>query len=298
MTIGSKGERPDFDVELELEFELQKMAPMLKQYRVELPAESKIEQTVEALRLYVPEKLTQIQSDQTQPNSGVPTYIQRESSKWVYMLKRAAADVVMFSKWYWLCCFFLLGAGIWLAVTAQQMPHMIAIMLAPLPFIVGMLEVFKGREQGVLELELACKISAHEIMLSRLLFITLNSLVLNTCLSAVMYIVHDDLSFWSLTLSWFSPFVIVASVSLWFTMRIRGNAVPMVVVSIWVTLGLIGLTNTEMVERLMDVHIFVSIIVNVGAVLLFVRQAVLILRKQSLFIEGSLDYGTDDSEYL
>ena len=268
-----------FDSELE---------SILQQYRVELPEVQRIDSTIDVLRKYVPD-IREDARESSMMNVG---------RRWINLWKIAAADIGMFSKLYWISCLILFGAGVWMGVTVQQMPAIVVILFSPLPFVIGLIEVFKGREQGVLEMELACKVSAQELMLSRLLFILLNSLVLNTCLSGLLYLDRGDISFWGLTWTWFTPFIIVASSSLWLAMRIRCTVSSMVTISIWMAVGMILLTRPDMLTHMMDLHIFILILVNAGAVYLLIRQGWKLLRNHTFIAEGSLSYGANDSEYF
>ncbi|MCY9533345.1 MULTISPECIES: hypothetical protein [Paenibacillus] len=268
-----------FDSELE---------SILQQYRVELPEVQRIDSTIDVLRKYVPD-IREDARESSMMNVG---------RRWINLWKIAAADIGMFSKLYWMSCLVLFGVGVWIGVTVQQMPAIVVILFSPLPFVIGLLEVFKGREQGVLEMELACKVSAQELMLSRLLFILLNSLVLNTCLSGLLYLDRGDISFWGLTWTWFTPFIIVASSSLWLAMRIRCTVSSMVTISIWMAVGMILLTRPDMLTHMMDLHIFILILVNAGAVYLLIRQGWKLLRNHTFIAEGSLSYGANDSEYF
>ena len=252
---------------------------LLMPYGVELPPDKGVDQTIEALRRHVPVK---------------PAAVPPAKRRWGDLMRRAGADIVMFSRLYWLGCLILFGAGLWFTLNAAQSSHTAVILLAPLPFMIGLLEVFKGREQGVLEIELACKISVQEIMLSRLLFILLHSLVWNTCLSGLLYLIWDDFSFWSLTWSWFTPFIIVASISLWIAMRIRGTSAIMVLTAVWMALGMIVLTNSNVMPYLMGINIGITVIINAGALLLLIREGMHLVRRHSFIVEGSLNYGAND----
>lgn len=244
---------------------------LLMPYGVELPPDKGVDQTIEALRRHVPVK---------------PAAVPPAKRRWGDLMRRAGADIAMFSRLYWLGCLILFGAGLWFTLNAAQFSHTAVILLAPLPFMIGLLEVFKGREQGVLEIELACKISVQEIMLSRLLFILLHSLVWNTCLSGLLYLVWDDFSFWSLTWSWFTPFIIVASISLWIAMRIRGTSAIMVLTVVWISLGMIV---PNVMPYLMGINIGITVIINAGALLILIREGMQLVRRHSFIIEGSLN---------
>jgi len=272
----------------DLDAELWMLESVLQQYRVELPEEQRINTTIDVLRQYVPD------ISENPREVSMMSYWRR----WINLWKIAAADIGMFSKLYWISCLILFGAGVWMGVTVQQMPAIVVILFSPLPFVIGLIEVFKGREQGVLEMELACKVSAQELMLSRLLFIVMNSLILNTCLSGLMFLVRGDISFWGLTWTWFTPFIIVTSSSLWLAMRIRCTVSSMVTISIWMAVGMILLTRPDMLTRMMDLHILITILVNAVAVYLLFRQGWKLLRNHTFIAEGSLSYGANDSEYF
>src|SRR5699024_10598864 len=105
--------------------------------------------------------------------------------------------------------------------------------ITPLPFIFGLFEVFKGRESGVLELEMACKYSAYQVMLSRLLLISLYNIGLSLGLSLITSL-KLAIPIWEIILIWFAPFTVFAAICLWLSARFRNTSFTVLLISCWV----------------------------------------------------------------
>lgn len=81
---------------------------------------------------------------------------------------------------------------------------------------------------------------------------------------------------------------------LWIAMRIRGTSALMVLITVWIALGMIVLTNSSVMPYLMGINIGITVIINAGALLLLIREGLHLVRRHSFIVEGSLNYGAND----
>ncbi len=246
---------------------------VMSEYGVPFPPVHKIDFTVDTLRQYVPSKR---QSHQK--------YFDRLGM----LLDRAISEVNFISKIYWLASFVLFVTGYIVAVKAYWNFYGPIVILAPMPFVLGMLEVFKGREKGVLEIELTCKISAREIMLSRLVLIGLYNILLNTLFSTALSILIPEIVLWKILLLWITPFTGVSAVALWLAMKVRGGYAVTLLISGWVVAALTVISSPLFIELFEQVNILGYVIINGLGVVLLLLQVQKILHHHYPYFERSV----------
>ncbi len=251
------------------EQELKALKRLLSDYTVPFPADRQIDAAVNSLKQYVPSRRKTFD---------------RYSGKLQMLLARALSEAGLMSATYWLASAALFVVGYLLLYRANSQYYGAAV-LAPLPFILGLIEVFKGREQGVLEVELTCKISAREIMLSRLVVIGLYSALLNTLFSAVTGLIMPEAVVWKIMLAWIAPFTFTSGLALWFAMRLRGGFAVTAALSVWMVAVLAVLSSQPALQVLARLDALVYLIVSGLGAILFLVQIRLSLRRHQLYFE-------------
>jgi hypothetical protein len=245
------------------------------EYSVPFPQEYQIDLTVDTLRQYVPSKRQFHQ-----------VYLDRLG----FLFDRAVAEVSFISKIYWLASIVLFVTGYIVAVTSYWNFYGPIVILAPIPFVLGMLEVFKGREKGVLEIELTCKISAREIMLSRLVLIGVYNILLNTLFSTVISMIIPKIVLWKILLLWITPFTGVSAVALWLAMKVRGGYAVTLLISGWVVAALSVILSPKCVELFEQLNILGHVVINGLGVLLILLQVKKILLDYYPYFERSVTF--------
>ena len=225
--------------------ELLELQGLLKEYSVPLPSEDMIEATINNLSQYVPEK---------------KNTFELLCEKIHHLVHHAASDLTFMSKGYWISSILIFILGYLITVTADHNPCNTILLLSPIPFIIGVLEICKGRDEKVLEIELACKISPQEMMLSRLVVIGLYSIVLNSLLACALSTVESGILIWRITLLWLTPLTVIGSITLWLASRIRGGYVATAMLSLWVVSALAVLSMPEAIDKLINLHIGIYLV--------------------------------------
>lgn len=271
------------DLEFELngemsEEEICEFIDIMEQYVVNTPSNEEINLTVEKLRPYVPAK-----------ESNVP-----QKLKIFRILARTFDEISFMSNNYWLISFGLTLFGL-LAILLNgdyimkdNNVYMVVILLSPLPFIFGIMEVFKGREEGVLELELSCKLSISEIILSRLVIISIYNILLNTILSGVLVFFDTRIIFWRLILMWLTPFTLVSSFSLLIVSRMRGSFVVTIFTAIWMILIMSVLSQEKIMKKIMGIDLAVYVVISILGIILLIIQIIRYGHRHGSFFEGSV----------
>ncbi|MCT8138388.1 hypothetical protein H1D32_11880 [Anaerobacillus sp. CMMVII] len=244
--------------------ELAEIENELNQYLVKYPDEQKINMTIDALRQYVPEK----------KKASIHLI-----DRFLSLIQHSKNELSLISKLYWLSSTILFILGYFFVIESSFNPMITLIILTPIPFILGLVEVFKGRELGLLEIEMSCKFSAHEIMLTRLFLTGVFNITLNTILTIAFLPLIGSVYMWELLLVWFTPFTMFAVISLWLSMKFRRTAFITTVISLWIVFSIMLISKTEII---LNINIaFYLLFMGVGLFLLTLQIKQLISKYSS-----------------
>ncbi len=247
---------------------VEELLTYMQNYTIELPGEEEIDATIEVLRQYVPIK-------------------NERFKKFCHIIRMAAGEITFISKIYWVFCTAIFIIGYFISIN-QIDPYITIMALAPLPSILGIVEVFKGRDSGVLEIELSCKISAIEIMLSRILVIGIYSIFMNTALSVVLYMFRSNIDLWKLSVLWLTPLTLVSGVSLWIAMKIKGDYAVAAIVSIWSMVILYMCIDKKFVNTIMQLDtVAYMVILSISTLMLVLQLKALHSRYNNIFERGN-----------
>jgi hypothetical protein len=243
------------------EFQFDKdVEQFLDAYTIEFPSESEIDDSIALIKAYTPA-----------PRKTLLSIYKRLKP----LLKRSALEIAHINGWFWVLnlSLFLVGLGsVWLA---GQNPYLLVLILAPIPFIFGIIEAFKSKDENVLEMEMACKYSGQELIVARLFVIGMYNLLLNTVVTVILFQIVPDLLLTKMLLHWLTPFTFVMAISLLLVKKFRGSWTTSVLISIWsvVCLSVIQLSTLYSTLALIHPVIYIGIIVVSLAVALYeIRQ--------------------------
>lgn len=214
-----------------------------QQYHVPYPDEDSIDQTIETLRIYVPAK---------------KRYNRNGNLK--ELLHDAAICMNFSNALFWIVAAVLYGIG-WILTSSTPIDaYKIVLILAPLPFVFSLLEAFRGREEGVLELELACRITPQEIIVSRLLVAGGYTTALNIGLSLVLFYTKSAILFGRITLLWLVPMLIIGSASLCLCSKIKSIYAVPAILSGWMVCAAAITIQEQIFNRLLSLNIWACVV--------------------------------------
>lgn len=195
--------------------ELEEIEKELQHFLVKYPDEQAIEATIDTLRPFVPVKKA------------------HPWKQFFQLIKHAGAEIQFIHPLYWIISAILYIVG-FLVITWFNYDAIVSLfIIMPISFIFGLFEMFKGRETGMLEMEMACKFSAQEVLLSRLFLIGTYNIVFNTLLTIGFGLFFNTENIFHLLLCWFTPFTLFASISLWLSMKLRGKVFYLTLLTLW-----------------------------------------------------------------
>lgn len=237
----------------------------MQQYTVEFPNEEEIDETIEVLRQYVPRK-----------NKPLKNFCN--------LAKTAAGEIAYINKAYWIVCSILFLAGYWFSINSTN-SYITIMALAPLPFILGIVEIFKARDSGVLEIEMTCKISAYEIMLSKILVMGIYSIFMNTVLSSVLCMFNSNINLLKLSIMWLTPLTLVSGISLFIAKKFKGDYTIAAIISTWSAVILYIYCNKKLLNYIVQLNVIVYLVILSISTLILALQIKALSNKHNNIFE-------------
>ncbi|MEC0125547.1 hypothetical protein [Paenibacillus pabuli] len=273
------GDKRNRAAELEME-EYNEIAPYLDEYAVDFPSEMEIDRMIRALDAHMPDQA----GVRPKPSYG-------RSMRELFQLVRG--EVAVFHKSYWLVCSLLLLLGFWLGTHSKIDPYMSGLVLVPVPFVLGLLEVFKGRDQGLMEIELTCKITAQQLMLTRLIVVLAGNMAFIFLLMLAISGGTDSSISWSAIGLWYTQLMIAAGASLWLAMRVRGGTAVSIFLTLWFGLIWLALSNPKFIALFQSIQPSVQIAIALCGVILLISQIYQMARKYTSQTERGYSFDID-----
>lgn len=249
-----------------LESDLKDIESFLDSYVVTNVDEEKIDSTIDILKRYMPKQEIQIDKQQYSLLDKV----------------RENIDLVKFqfglmSKGYFIVALLLILIGSITTIRLNLSIYLSASIIAPIPILLGIFEVIKGREENVWELELSYRYSLREIILSRLIIINTVSIGVSIALSVILNDTYAQINLLEMISIWLIPIFIIGSISLIITSLYRSINSIALCISIWI-LGVMSISMYENVADITVINTFivlgVSVIFALGAVKLFYKKSI------------------------
>ncbi len=144
--------------------EMEQVINTFDDYSIEYPTQNEIDQCIENLRIYIPKKKS----------------LSEEFKK---LLNRGQIEISYINKLYWIVSILIFLITFKLSINMSINPYKVVMLISPIPLLLGFIEVFKGKENNMLELELSFKISGKETIISRIIIIGIFNIILNTAMS-------------------------------------------------------------------------------------------------------------------
>ncbi|MDX8361962.1 MULTISPECIES: hypothetical protein [Bacillaceae] len=253
------------DINLQINKELEHFST-LDDFSVEFPSEDEMYQTIDTLRQYVPERQQKSKLD-----------------KLADLLRLSTKEIFFIDKSFWITnlTFFLIG--FLLTMNTSGNPYFAIMLLSPVPFLLGLLEVFKGRDRNFLELELTCKYNAQQLMLSKMVVTGVYNFILMVFLITLLSFTGDgQMLLTKVLMYWILPFTLVASFGLLLASKLKGQIAAPLTVILWISFVGIYMSNEQLITYMESRPVIFYIIAFLLAVTFFIFQIKKITRGVSL----------------
>lgn len=233
------------------EQELDLIIGELDKYTVEYPPQYEIDSCVESLSMYIPK------------NKSLKMKLNR-------VVNNALLQMSYINKLYFVLSIFIFILTCEAAIKNDVDPYGVILFIAPIPFVVGLIEIFKGSENNMLELELSLKISAKEMVISRMMVIALFNIILNIIMCLLLYNSNLAINFVKINILWIVPFVWVNSIAFVIAKKVRSYYVSSLVITLWVAIITSLYSNKFILEKIIQINIWLYVtMILVGIILGF-----------------------------
>lgn len=222
---------------------------LLDDYTVEYPNDEAIAQTIDVLRAYV-------KTPDKKRSPFFPLRLRQLHIRPVFWILNA----LFFS-----CG--LLAWGVW-----EGDPYMIMLMVSPVPFILGLLEIFRGRDEGLLELEMSCEYSGQQLMLMKLTAVGVYNVLLCFVLIAIFSVFGEPLLLSKLVIYWATPLTVTASIGFALAWRVRGPVFAPVALVIWLFSASACISALDSKQKLDILYPMICGAISVLAITLLIVQ--------------------------
>jgi len=248
------------------EEEAQALSDFIMKSEVPYPDAGEVDRTIAAVRLHMSMKMKK---------RGARDRLKR-------LLQLTVTEVSVISLFYWIVSAALYVAGfIIIGLHLNVVPELVLFTLSPIPFLLGLAEVFRGRDEGMLELEMSCTFNAPSIMLSKLTIVGLYNIGLNVLCSLVFVHFAEQAYLGTITLLWMVPFTIMSGLGLLVALYSRGSTAMSSMLVIWLSFCMVVLLKPDFIQGILTMNEPVSLLLVVAGLILIVTQLILLFKKTS-----------------
>ncbi|EJP6472157.1 hypothetical protein NHI66_001430 [Clostridium botulinum] len=232
--------------------EMEQFINVFNNYKIEYPVQDEIEQCIENLRIYVPKRKS----------------LSEEFQK---LLNRGQIEISYINKLYWILSILIFLITFKLSINMNVNPYKAVMLIGPIPLLLGFIEIFKGKENNMLELELSFKISGRELIVSRIIIIGIFNVILNTVISLMFFKTGLDIQLLKVNIFWMVPFVWVNFIAFIISKNIRSCYASLGAISFWILFVSTLFKSKYFVEKIMYMDIGVYIAIAIVGIYLYYK---------------------------
>lgn len=258
-----------------VEADLMDIEDFLDSYVVNKVDEQKIDSTIDILKSYMPKQEVQTIKEQS-------TSLERMKNN----IELVKFQFSLISKAYFISSLLLILVGTITTMKSNLSIYLSASIIAPIPILLGIFEIIKGRDENMWELEMSYKYSLREIVLSRLIIINVVSILISIIISIGLNNTYSEINLFKMISIWLIPIFLVGSISLVITSLYRSINSITLCIAIWI-LGVSSISIYEKVAEITNINTFIAL----GMSLISLVIASKLFYKKSI---NSIDYRTFD----
>lgn len=257
-------ENEDFEILLDEEF--LDIENFLNSYIVKEVYEENVDLTIDKLRHYMPQN----KNEEIIKNENMNLYSKVSTSMGLLKMQ-----FKIFNKLYLIASIILVLCGVIGTIKLNLNPYLCAYTVSPIPILIGLAEILRGKEENMWELELSYKYSFREILFAKLVIISTTAIALTLVTSLILTGTYSEVSLLRIINICLIPTCFISLISLILASIYRGMNSIVLSTSIWMV-----------VSNMVDNHT-INYIVNVKNYKLFL---VLILLFGLTIIASKLFY--------
>lgn len=260
------------DIEFDnlIDEDLKEIELFLDSYMVKKVDDEKIENTIDVLREYIPK----------QAKEGIAIKLKQSLIGNIKsIINLAQFNISLVSKSYWIISLVLILLGVIATKKFNFNIYSSAIIMSPIPVLLGIFELIKGKEENVWELELSYKYSLKETLLCKVVIILIFSILISLIMTATLYNTNCEISLLKMIKLSLIPMFVTSAISLIIVSLYRNSNSIGVCVAIWMiqaaTIDEKTIENILTIDNLTIIFtLIVSIILTIYASKLFYKMSV------------------------
>lgn len=259
-------ENEDFEILLDEEF--LDIENFLNSYIVKDVNEENIDLTIDKLRNYMPQNKNE--------NENVYLYSKVRTS--IGLLKM---QFKIFNKLYLIASMMLVLCGVIGTIKLNLNPYLCAYTVSPIPILIGLAEILRGKEENMWELELSYKYSFREILFAKLVIISTTAIALTLVTSLILTGTYSEVSLLKIINICLIPTCFISLISLILASVYRGMNSIVLSTSIWIVVS--NMVDKNTINYIVSVNNYKLFLV---LILLFVFTMV----ASKLFYKKSINF--------
>ena len=173
-------------------------------------------------------------------------------------MRNAFQESLHFSNVFWITNLVYLVTGLILVLFVGGDPYLTLFCLAPLPVLISFVEIFRSRDEGMIELELSLTYSPSDLMLSKLAIVGLFNLACNLLLIIVFNFFAEPIVLINLLKYWAVPYLLIITVCLFLSIKLRAVFAAPISIAILFTLGL-SIAQLETIYQAIPNLLFIAL---------------------------------------
>lgn len=260
------------DIEFDnlIDEDLKEIELFLDSYMVKKVDDQKIENTIDVLREYIPK----------QAEEGIVIKLKQSLIGNIKsIINLAQFNISLVSKSYWIISLVLILLGVIATKKFNFNIYSSAIIMSPIPILLGIFELIKGKEENVWELELSYKYSLKETLLCKIVIILIFSILISLIMTVTLYNTNCEISLLKMIKLSLIPMFVTSAISLVIVSLYRNSNSIGVCVAIWMiqaaTIDEKTIENILTIDNLTIIFtLIVSIILTIYASKLFYKMSV------------------------
>lgn len=254
-----------------LEEDLLDIEDFLDSYVVREVENERVESTIDILKTYMPKEEVKVISYQE-------TFSERIKNN----IELVKFQFGLISKVYFVASLLLILVGTITTIKLNLSIYLSAAIIAPIPILLGIFEIIKGRDENVWELELSYKYSLREIIFSRLIIINLVSILISIFMSVILKNTYSGINLLKMISIWLIPIFLIGSISLIISSFYRSINSITLCLAIWI----LGAMSISMYEKIADIT-YINTFIVLGISVIFALISMKLFYKKSI---SSIDF--------
>ncbi|WP_290060020.1 hypothetical protein [Paraclostridium bifermentans] len=219
-------ENEDFEILLDEEF--LDIENFLNSYIVKEVNEENIDLIIDKLRNYMPQN----KNEEIIKNENMDLYSKVRTS--IGLLKM---QFKIFNKLYLIASIILVLCGVIGTIKLNLNPYLCAYTVSPIPILIGLAEILRGKEENMWELELSYKYSFREILFAKLLIVSTTAIALTLVTSLILTGTYSEVSLLRIINICLIPTCFISLISLILASIYRGMNSIVLSTSIWMVVS-------------------------------------------------------------